>query len=69
YETALGTGRFGDYVTIRQEFNPDGASRFFEAFGYGLNTGANTTDVRYVVFGRPSCDTGSQLAMKAKPHK
>jgi hypothetical protein len=56
----VGTGRFGDYVTIRQApatgSNP---GNLFDAFGYGLDTvpppGSGTqTDVRYVSFGRPA---------------
>ena len=56
----VGTTRFGDYVTIRQEpatnANP---GNLFNAFGYGLNsvpppgTGTNT-DIHYVLFGRPA---------------
>ena len=55
----VGTTRFGDYVTIRQapvtEANP---GNLFTAFGYGLNSvsppgAGTTTDVRYVLFGRP----------------
>jgi hypothetical protein len=53
----LGTGRFGDYVTIRQNPDPRLNGEFFDAFGYGLNTrpppaSAELPDVRYVVFGR-----------------
>ena len=53
----LGTTRYGDYTTIRTLHGIDGASPFFDAFGYGLNTGKiPQTDVRYVQFGRNSCD-------------
>jgi|HubBroStandDraft_5_1064220.scaffolds.fasta_scaffold12176_2 hypothetical protein len=46
--STVGTGRFGDYVTIRP-YSPDTAR--FAAFGYGItNLGYNT---RYVVFSRP----------------
>lgn len=53
----LGTTRYGDYVTIRQDPTPGLHGAFFDAFGYGLNrpsavqTGPQT-DVRYVQFGR-----------------
>jgi hypothetical protein len=57
----LGTGRYGDYVTIRQVpptfANP---GNLFTAFGYGYRKGnipgmiRPETDVRYVVFGRPA---------------
>lgn len=53
-DSNVGTTRFGDYVTIRQD---PGDVCSFEAFGYGLRrptagqTG-NQTDVRYIVFGR-----------------
>jgi hypothetical protein len=57
----VGTDRFGDYVTIRRapptRTDP---GNLFTAFGFGVNkqtppaTG-NKTDVRYVLFGRPSC--------------
>lgn len=48
--SSVGTGRFGDYVTLRP-YTPD--TKRFAAFGYGLGktTGADT---RYVVFSRPS---------------
>jgi hypothetical protein len=57
----VGTDRFGDYVTIRRapptRKNP---GNLFTAFGFGLNkqtppSTGNRTDVRYVLFGRPSC--------------
>ncbi len=53
----IGTTRFGDYVTLRQDPTPDLHGAFFDAFGYGLDkpsagqTGTQT-DVRYVQFGR-----------------
>jgi hypothetical protein len=53
----IGTTRYGDYVTIRQDDTPGLNGAFFDAFGYGLNkpgvgqTGTQT-DVRYVQFGR-----------------
>jgi hypothetical protein len=56
----VGTNRFGDYVTIRQEpatrSIPGG--NLFNAYGYGLNSipapGAGTqVDVRHVLYGRP----------------
>jgi hypothetical protein len=56
----VGTTRFGDYVTIRQEPpTEDNPGNLFSAFGYGINsvpppgTGAQT-DVHYVSFGRPA---------------
>ena len=56
----VGTTRFGDYVTIRQEpAGPTNRGNLFNAFGYGLNsvpppgTGTNT-DIHYVLFGRPA---------------
>lgn len=54
----IGTTRYGDYVTIRQDSAPSLNGAFFDAFGYGLKkpvagqTGTQT-DVRYVQFGRP----------------
>ena len=51
----LGTKRFGDYVTIRQDPNPKLNGAYFDAFGYGLNKGPIKTDTRYVVFGRTKC--------------
>jgi len=59
-ESAVGTTRFGDYVTIRQTpataANP---GNLFDAFGYGLNTPGTTPDPHYVQFGRPAsaCQT------------
>jgi hypothetical protein len=59
-QSNVGTTRFGDYVTIRQE--PATGNNFgnlFNAYGYGLNTvpppGSGTqTDIHYVLFGRPA---------------
>jgi hypothetical protein len=60
----VGAGRFGDYVTIRQapitDANP---GNLFVASGYGLDTvpapgSGTTTDLRYVVFGRPASSCG-----------
>jgi len=53
----VGTTRYGDYVTIRQDPTQALNGAFFDAFGYGLNTvappGSGTqVDVRYVQFGR-----------------
>jgi hypothetical protein len=56
-----GTDRFGDYVTIRRvppTLNDPG--NLFMAFGFGVNkqtppNAGKRSDVRYVVFGRPSC--------------
>jgi hypothetical protein len=56
----VGTTRFGDYVTIRQEppteANP---GNLFNAYGYGLRSATSPatgtlTDIRHVVFGRPA---------------
>jgi hypothetical protein len=58
----VGTTRYGDYVTIRQDPASSLNGGFFDAFGYGLNTpsppGTGTqTDVHYVLFGRQRCIT------------
>lgn len=57
FTTSSNTGsiRYGDYVTIRQNFNPALNGSFFDAFGYGINSTDRGTqsDVHYVVFGRP----------------
>ena len=47
----VGTGRYGDYVTIRQD--PSQPARF-HAFGFGLikDTSGTRTDTRFVAFGR-----------------
>jgi len=56
-----GTDRFGEYVTIRRAPpTQNDPGNLFTAFGWGVNkqTPPNTgkkTDVRYVLFGRPSC--------------
>jgi hypothetical protein len=50
--SAIGTKRFGDYVTIRN--NSADATRF-DAFGYGLNkdsSGNAVSDVHYLIFSR-----------------
>ncbi len=59
--STAGTDRFGDYVTIRQA-PPTRADpgNLFTAFGWGVGKQAapktgKTTDVRYVLFGRPAC--------------
>lgn len=51
----VGTTRFGDYVTIRQDPTSSLGGRFFDAFGYGLDQPGATADAHYVVFGRPQC--------------
>ena len=55
-----GTDRFGDYVSIRRApYTEKTPGNLFTAFGWGVNkqsppaTGT-TTDVRYVLFGRPA---------------
>jgi hypothetical protein len=56
-----GTDRFGDYVTIRRAPpTTKDSGNLFTAFGFGVNkqtppSKGKKTDVRYVVFGRPSC--------------
>jgi hypothetical protein len=56
----VGTTRFGDYVTIRQEpLTATNPGNLFNAYGYGLSSapppGTGTlTDIRHVVFGRPA---------------
>lgn len=49
----VGTARFGDYVTIRQN---TADPKKFDAFGYGLNQstppGNPISDVHYIVFSR-----------------
>jgi hypothetical protein len=60
----VGTDRFADYVTLRRapQTNKD-PGNMFTAFGFGVEkrpapkTG-KTTDVRYVLFGRPNCKSG-----------
>ncbi|MFY9562266.1 MAG: hypothetical protein WAQ52_18700 [Terriglobales bacterium] len=59
----VGDDRFGDYVSIRRApITRTDPGNLFTAFGFGLNkqtpplTG-NKTDVRYVLFGRPSCQS------------
>jgi len=58
-----GTDRFGDYVSIRRApITRKDPGNLFTAFGFGINkqtppqTGKKT-DVRYVLFGRPSCQS------------
>ena len=54
----VGTGRYGDYVTLRRAPRSDSnPGNLFDAFGYGLNSvsgGGTTVDVHYVQFGRPA---------------
>jgi len=55
----VGTTRYGDYVTIRQEpATEQNPGNLFSAFGYGLNSVASgtQTDVHHVLFGRPASD-------------
>lgn len=72
-----GDDRFGDYVSIRRapvsRANP---GNLFTAFGFGINkqpapaTGKQT-DIRYVLFGRPSCGNGAPAPptnLAATPH-
>jgi len=59
-ESNVGSTRFGDYVTIRQEPPTDAnPGNLFDAFGYGINSNptpstGSTPDPHYVIFGRPS---------------
>jgi hypothetical protein len=59
-ESNVGSTRFGDYVTIRQQPGTDAnPGNLFDAFGYGINSNpppatGSTPDPHYVVFGRPS---------------
>ena len=48
--SSIGTGRFGDYVTIRRDPN----SKYFDAFGYGVDDvkGKGQSDVHFIIFGR-----------------
>jgi hypothetical protein len=58
-ESNVGSTRFGDYVTIRQQPGTDrNPGNLFDAFGYGMNSNpppstGSTPDPHYVVFGRP----------------
>ena len=57
----VGDDRFGDYVSIRRApFTRSNPGNLFTAFGFGLDKNSapltgNRSDVRYVLFGRPSC--------------
>lgn len=52
-DSDTGTGRFGDYVTLRQEPpTKSDPGNLFNAYGYGINKGK--TDIHYVLFGRPA---------------
>jgi hypothetical protein len=53
----LGVTRFGDYVTIRQDPTASLGGAFFDAFGYGLESGGKA-DSHYVLFGRSNCKGG-----------
>jgi hypothetical protein len=60
--SSVGDDRFGDYVSIRRApITRKDPGNLFTAFGFGLNKAApqtrNQTDVRYVLFGRPSCQS------------
>jgi len=48
--TDVGTTRFGDYVTIRQDAAHPAR---FDAFGYGLHKTGAPIETRYMQFGRP----------------
>jgi hypothetical protein len=57
----IGDNRFGDYVTIRRApVTSNDPGNLFTAFGFGRNKAVppqtqNTSDVHYVLFGRPKC--------------
>ncbi len=58
--TDLGDNRFGDYVSIRRApVTRKDPGNLLTAFGFGLHkktaAAAERTDVRYVLFGRPTC--------------
>jgi len=59
--SSAGTDRFGDYVSIRRApSDPKNPGNLFTAFGFGIDKQAppatgKQTDVRYVLFGRPTC--------------
>jgi hypothetical protein len=61
--SSVGDDRFGDYVSIRRApITRKDPGNLFTAFGFGLNKATppqtkNQTDVRYVLFGRPSCQS------------
>jgi hypothetical protein len=61
--SSLGTDRFGDYVSIRRApVTRKDPGNLFTAFGFGLTKGTppktqNASDVRYVLFGRPTCQS------------
>jgi len=57
--SSVGNTRFGDYVTLRQDYSPSNHGAYFDAFGYGLNSSDNgtQTDAHFVQFGRRGqCD-------------
>ena len=59
--SSAGDDRFGDYVTIRRAPSTiKEPGNLFTAFGFGINKAvppktSKTTDVRYILFGRPTC--------------
>jgi hypothetical protein len=59
--SSAGDDRFGDYVSIRRAPNTiKDPGNLFTAFGFGIDKAVppktnKTTDIRYVLFGRPSC--------------
>jgi hypothetical protein len=56
-DSSVGTNRFGDYVSIRQDPTVKLQGAYFDAFGFGLDktTTGTQTDTRYVAFGRSNC--------------
>lgn len=55
-DSTIGSKRFGDYVSVRQDPTADLHGAFMDALGYGNEKGvpgeAETADVHYMVFGR-----------------
>jgi hypothetical protein len=62
-DSTIGSKRFGDYVTVRQDPTPDLHGAFMDAFGYGDLKGVpgetQTADVHYAVFGRKGACAGN----------
>lgn len=59
--SSIGTTRYGDYVSLRQDSNAKLHGAFLDAFGFGLDkttNGGTQTDTRYIQFGRNACRYG-----------
>jgi hypothetical protein len=70
-DSTLGSKRFGDYVTIRQDPTSDLHGAYMDAFGYGDEKGLPgalaSADVHYVIFGRGNaCQSGRNIAPSMK---